>query len=135
MTVFADTSAFYAVLDGDDSNHDAATAKWEQLLEGNAILVTTGFVLVETLALVQHRLGSEAVRAFLEDVYPLLNVEWITETDFEAGAAGVLSAQRRELSLVDCVSFVLMRRLGIRHAFAFDQHFSEQGFRGVGGMN
>ena len=133
MTVFADTSAFYALLDGDDANHDAAAAEWRSLLEDEALLLTTGFVLVETLALVQHRLGLEAARAFLEDVYPLLNVEWIAETDFEAGAASVLSAQRMELSLVDCVSFVLMRRLGIRRAFAFDQHFSEQGFRVVEG--
>ena len=132
MTVFVDTSAFYALLDGDDANHDPATAEWRRLLEDDDLLLTTGFVLVETFALLQHRMGLEAVRAFVEDIYPLLTIEWIAEADFEAGAAGVLSAQRRELSLVDCVSFVLMRRLGIRHAFALDKHFSEEGFQGVG---
>ena len=29
---------------------------------------------------------------------------------------------------VDCVSFSVMRRLGVRDAFAFDAHFGEQGF-------
>lgn len=128
MTVFVDTSALYALFDRDDDSHAASAAEWERLVKGDAALVTSGFVLVETLALLQHRIGLDAVRAFQEDVYPLLRIEWVSETDFEAGAAGVLSAQRRELSLVDCVSFVLMRRLGIRRVFAFDQHFAEQGF-------
>ena len=35
---------------------------------------------------------------------------------------------RRQLSLVDCISFDVMHRHGIRWAFAFDSHFKEQGF-------
>ena len=46
-----------------------------------------------------------------------------------AGVASVLAANQRRLSLVDCVSFEVMRRLGIREAFAFDAHFADQGFR------
>lgn len=45
----------------------------------------------------------------------------------EKGINAVLSANRRELSLVDCVSFALIHELGIKDAFAFDVHFSEQG--------
>ena len=37
-------------------------------------------------------------------------------------------AGRRGLSLVDCVSFAVMARAGLRQAFAFDDHFSERGF-------
>lgn len=40
----------------------------------------------------------------------------------------MLVAGRRDLSLVDCSSFVTMRRLGIKKAFALDEHFREQGF-------
>jgi predicted nucleic acid-binding protein len=38
------------------------------------------------------------------------------------------SARRRDLSLVDCVSFEVMRRNGITRAFAVDRHFQELGF-------
>ena len=37
-------------------------------------------------------------------------------------------AGRRALSLVDCVSFAVMARAGLRQAFAFDDHFAERGF-------
>jgi len=60
---------------------------------------------------------------------PLLHIEWVDETLHQAGVVALLTANRRQLSLVDCISFETMRRLGLDTAFAFDQHFVEQGFR------
>ena len=128
MTCFVDTSAFFAVLDRDDQHHLRAREEWGRLLLGADSLVTTSYVLVETFALLQHRLGLEAVQTFHEDIHPLLRVEWIGVALHLAGVTGVLSAQRKHLSLVDCVSFAAMRDLGIRDVFAFDPHFSAQGF-------
>jgi len=128
MSVFVDTSAFFAVLDADDGNHDAARQVWEDLLTQEAVLVCSNYVLVETLALVQRRVGIPAVRTFQEDIVPVLKVEWVDETIHQVGIASVLAAARKELSLVDCVSFEIMRRLGIKTAFVFDHHFEEQGF-------
>lgn len=128
MTCFIDTSAFYAVLDADDGNHPTADAQWTELLRQDAVLFTTSYVLVETHALVQHRLGLGAVRTFREDVYPLLHVDWVDRELHEGGLGALLGAGRRQLSLVDCISFESMRRRGVRHAFVFDPHFVEQGF-------
>jgi predicted nucleic acid-binding protein len=128
MSVFVDTSAFFAVLDADDENHDAAKQVWEDLLAQEAVLICSNYVLVETLALVQRRLGIPAARTFQEDIVPVLKVEWVDETIHQVGIASVLAAARKELSLVDCVSFEIMRRLGIKAAFVFDDHFDEQGF-------
>ncbi len=128
MRVFVDTSAFLAVLNADDSNHTAAKAIWESLLISRASLFTTSYVLVETYALIQHRLGMEAVRTFHEDIEPLLKIEWIDAPSHSLGMSVVLAVNRKRLSFVDTVSFVVMRKLGIKKAFAFDQHFVEQGF-------
>jgi predicted nucleic acid-binding protein len=68
------------------------------------------------------------VRSFHEDVVPLLQVDWVTEEGHRAGVEAVLAAGRKNLSLVYCLSFQTMRRLGIRTAFCFDAHFGEQGF-------
>ena len=85
-------------------------------------------MLLECCALVQRRLGLPAVRAIQEDMVPVLQVRWIDDRTHALGMAAVLAAGRRNLSLVDCTSFVLMRESGIQAAFAFDKHFREEGF-------
>lgn len=128
MRTFIDTSAFYALLDRDDRNHQKGRKAWMEILGESPILVTSNYVLVETFALLQGRLGLEAVRRFQEDVVPIVPVEFVTPEIHRAGTAALLSAGRRGLSLVDCVSFEVMRDLGIKVAFTFGSHFHEQGF-------
>ena len=128
MSVFVDTSAFLALLDRDEVNHEPASVIWKRLLADEATLVATNYVLVETYALIQRRLGLDAVRTFTTDFVPLLELEW-TGPDLHAAAlSALLAAARRDLSLVDCVSFETMRRRGIARAFAFDDDFKTQGF-------
>jgi uncharacterized protein len=128
MRTFVDTSAFYALLDRGDENHGSAKRAWTQMLDVSESLVTSNYVLVETLALLQNRLGVAAVRGFQEDLIPVLHVEFVTPEQHRSGVSALLAADRRGLSLVDCVSFEVMRNLGIREVFGFDPHFKEQGF-------
>jgi len=128
LLCYVDTSAFLATLNADDKNHDRAKQQWTELILAEANLVCSDYVLLESLALIQHRIGLVAAKVFHEDIFPLLTIEWVDESTYRAGIASVLTAARRDLSLVDCVSFEVMRRLGIHSAFAFDNHFREQGF-------
>jgi predicted nucleic acid-binding protein len=128
MTVFVDTSAFYAVLDRDDDNHASAKATWGRLLSSRAGLFTNNYVLLETYALLQNRLGVAALRAFQQDAVPLLEVDWISAQRHYGAVEAALAAQRRKLSVVDCASFQSMREHGVNVAFCFDEHFREQGF-------
>jgi predicted nucleic acid-binding protein len=109
MIAFVDTSAIDAVLDRDDKESSGSTQDLG-------------------CALVQHRLGLEAVRSFQQQIAPVLTIEWVSPAQHDSSMAAVLAAGRKKLSLVDCVSFNLMRQAGIRAAFAFDSHFVEQGF-------
>lgn len=128
MTVFLDTSGLYAIFDRDDVNHTRAKAAWVAWLSESAVLLTNNYVLVETTALLQHRIGVAAIRALHEEVMPLLQVDWVSEEQHRSGVEAVLAASRKKLSLVDCVSFQTMRSRGVRTAFSFDAHFREQGF-------
>lgn len=128
MSVFIDTSAFFAVLDADDANHFAADDIWSRLLSSDEPLHTSSYALVETTALLQHRIGLDAVAAFTADILPILHVFWVTEPVHRIAIHSLFAAQRRNLSLVDCVSFELMRELSIDCVFCFDPHFGEQGF-------
>jgi predicted nucleic acid-binding protein len=83
---------------------------------------------VETSALVIRKLGVEAARVLERDIVPVLRVIWVNREVHEAAVSAHFAAARRTLSLVDCVSFEVMRRTGIDKAFAFDRHFQEYGF-------
>ena len=131
MSVFVDTSALFAILDADDQNHERAKHAWTDLINQGTELVCSSYVLVEIFALVQHRLGMKAVRVLQEDMMPMLHVEWVDVGTHDAGVAALLTAGRRQLSLVDCVSFDVMRRLGAKTAFTLDSHFAEQGFEQI----
>ena len=128
MIYYIDTSALLAILDADDKDHIKAKQQWTDLILAEATLVCSDYVLVETLALIQHRISLMAVKVFHEDIFPLLTIQWIDKSIYQAGIASVLVAARKDLSLVDCVSFEVMRRLGIQTTFTFDKHFKEQGF-------
>ena len=128
MRAFVDTSALLAVLDADDQNHGRAKIAWEGLIADEVDLICTSTVLVETFALLQSRLGLAAVRAFQATVVPLLQVAWIEAQSHQRSVSALLIAGRRQLSLVDCASFDAMRTSGLTTVFAFDHHFTEQGF-------
>ena len=128
MTIFVDTSALYAVLDADDLNHDRAARQLDDLLARQEDLVCTNYILVETVSLLQRRLGLKAVGDLQNTMMRALRTIWVDESTHVAGANLLLVANRRQLSLVDCVSFSVMHRLEVTSAFTFDQHFAEQGF-------
>ena len=126
MTTFVDTSALYALLDADDDHHPAAAAVADRLL--GSPLLTHSFVLVETAALVQSRLGLEAVRVLVDDLLPPVDIAWVDQELYGRAQSSLLSTARRGLSLVDWTSFELMRTRQIDTAFAFDEDFVAQGF-------
>ena len=126
--IFVDTSALYALISTQDQNLKPAVAAWRRVLEQGDILFTNNYVLVESFALIQSRLGIEFARALQTNIVPFLQVDWIGEQQHTSSVNDVFIANRRQLSLVDCSSFETMRRLGINKVFSFDEHFREQDF-------
>lgn len=95
-------------------------------------LVTTNYVLVEAVALVQNRLGLQAAKGFLAEMAPVMIVRWIDEQTHSSAYTLWLATNRRPVSFVDASSFVVMRELGLLEAFAYDKHFVDQGFTVLG---
>ncbi|MGH3908638.1 MAG: type II toxin-antitoxin system VapC family toxin [Pseudonocardiaceae bacterium] len=127
MTTFVDTSAWYAALDEADPNHMQASVVLRSLLHSER-LVTHSYVVVETIALVQRRLGLAAVDAFVSRLLGPVQVTWVDPDLHDRAIGAMLAARQRDVSLVDWTSFELMRRQGITAAFAFDSDFANQGF-------
>jgi predicted nucleic acid-binding protein len=125
--VFVDTSAVLALLVPTDRAHSEASAIFERLGRAQAPLVTTSYVLVETYALLGRRLGLATVERFRADFAPLLEVTWIGEDVHERALDLLAQRRKRQLSLVDATSFVVIADLGIERVFAFDRHFTAEG--------
>jgi len=130
VRVFLDTSGLYAALVRTDRSHESAKAKLTALLEDRgAVLLTTNFVTLETLSLLQARIGLDAALEFDRLLCPLLDVVFVDDKLYRRGIRRLALRRRRKVSLVDCVSFVLMEEQCLELAFALDRHFEQEGFR------
>jgi len=128
MNIYIDTAAFLATLNINDCYHPSARKTWDEILASASTLFSSNYVILETTALLQHRFGIEAVRLFESDIIPVLEIAWVDKDIHMQAMSALLVANRRNLSLVDCTSFEIMRQIGIEAAFTFDPHFNEQGF-------
>lgn len=126
--VFVDTSGFYAFLDATDPFHAVARGAFERVLGEPRPLVTTSYVLHESWAVIQGRLGWQALDGWLDRIVARCETVWVDEQLHALGAARCRQARERRLSLTDCVSIEVMRRLGLSQAIAADEHFSREGF-------
>lgn len=128
MIVFADTSGFFALLAHDDYLHVRAKLNFTHFSTNDVRLLTSSYVLLETFALLHRRIGLDAVADFQTKIVPLLDIVWV-DADWNARALQRLFAiGRREVSLVDCLSFEIMEARNLQTAFSFDKHFEENGF-------
>jgi predicted nucleic acid-binding protein len=64
---------------------------------------------------------------FLEEA-KAFEIEWVDEALHEEARGELEKIGKRQVSFVDCLSFVVMRRKGVETAPAFDPDFPEQGF-------
>ena len=87
MSVFVDTSALITLLDRDGPEHGRMSAAWMTGLESGEGFLTSNYVVLESCAVAQRRFGMAAVRVLLDEIVPLLHVEWIGEKDHAVGSA------------------------------------------------
>ena len=125
--IFLDTSAVYAWADRHDPNHHTAVRLLQAILDRDESLVTHNYVVLESLALLQARLGVSAAVKFAKDAAAFV-VEWVDEDLHASGLRAVEKSGKRLVSLVDHISFLVMKRRRVTTAFAFDPDFKTEGF-------
>jgi len=126
--IYVDTSAFYALLDRADPYHKEASSLWGTLMDNNFILVTTNYVVSETMKLLQKKIGFEAARVWYKDILGVLDVLWIDEGIHRQAYELWLNLGRIPLNFIDCTSFVSMHHHQIERAFCFKRAFKIHGF-------
>lgn len=127
--VFVDTSAFVALRNRDEREHDAARVALSGLVSARASLITSNYVFSETYTALLVRAGrDEAIqwgRRFRSgEAIEVVRIDEPVEQD----AWSILESHAdKRWSHVDATSFALMEREGITEAFAFDHHFAQRG--------
>lgn len=125
--IFLDTSAIYALADKTDPNHVTAYSKFQDALKSGEVFVLHNYILLESAALLQARLGLPSAVLFLKDAKSF-EVEWVDSDLQEEAEKELERIGKRGISLVDCTSFLVMRRKGVQKVLAFDPDFQDQGF-------
>jgi predicted nucleic acid-binding protein len=125
---FLDTSAIYAWADTADPNHRAAVRLLQTILDSREDLLTHNYVLVESIALLQARLGLAAAIKLAKDSTAFV-IEWVDDELHAQGVRELERSRKRHVSLVDHISFLVMKRRQVTTAFAFDPDFDAAGFR------
>jgi predicted nucleic acid-binding protein len=121
MSLFVDTSIWYAI--ADSSECDNARAK--EIVKSGEPLVTSDHILVETWMLLSRRLGRPVADRFWGILREgAVAVETVGPADLEAAWQIGLDWSHQDFSIVDRTSFAVMRRLGIERAASLDDHFA-----------
>ncbi len=124
--IFLDTSLVYALADQRDQYHPVARRRFELALQSRRPLVTHSYVLLESMALAQRRLGLQAALRFSRDSRAF-EIEWVSAALHREAVAAL--AAGAGATLVDQVSFAVMRRRRIDEALTLDTGFVTAGFR------
>jgi predicted nucleic acid-binding protein len=121
MSLFVDTSIWYAAADSSDRSNARAKA----ILKSADALVTSDHVLIETWTLLCHRLQRTAAERFWEGLRSgIAMIEPVALADLEVAWEIGVSWLDQDFSIVDRTSFAVMRRLGIDRVASLDQHFA-----------
>lgn len=121
MSLFVDTSIWYAAAD----SSDLSNARARDILKSGEPLLTTDHVLVETWTLLRYRLRRQAAERFWEGLRRgVALIEPVGPADLEAAWQIGVSYRDQDFSLVDRTSFAVMSRLGMERAASLDDHFA-----------
>jgi predicted nucleic acid-binding protein len=125
--VFADTFYFMALLNTRDAAHARAVAV-AKTLQGQ--LITTAWVLTELADAMSSPANRREFLSALDDLRtnPFVQIIPPEAALFDEGVRRFGNRLDKEWSLTDCISFVVMERLGITEALTGDHHYEQAGF-------
>lgn len=132
--IFVDTSAFKAIVDDKDDFYFDSERIFEEIIESGCGLVTSNYIIDECATLVKVKSGLVKAlffREFLSKCVPTIDIHRVLIKD-ELEAWKWFKKDWSKLSFTDCVSFAMMKRLGIKKVFGFDKHFERAGFELAG---
>jgi uncharacterized protein len=126
---FVDTGFLFALVSSKDEHHGRVVEVFNTFrnVRLRDHLVTTNHVVAETITLTR-KIGHEKASLLGDQLYgeKLAMIHWTTPDEERAAFAYFKHHSDQAYSLVDCLSFVVMEKLGIREALAVDSDFTHR---------
>ena len=128
--VFVDTGGWMACADRADPAHASCRAARDEVLETGRKLITTDYVVDETLTLIRFRLGLAAANAWWHQIDGSVRLRWerVESDRFERARHLFFLYRDKDLSFTDCTSIAIMRELKLTTVLTTDRHFHQVGF-------
>jgi predicted nucleic acid-binding protein len=128
--IFVDTAGWLACADSADPDHLRSCAARDAALEGGQTLITTDFVVDETLTLIRFRLGLRAADSWWQQIDRSSRLRWerVDADRFEKAHHLFFRYRDKDFSFTDCTSFAIMREIRVTNALTTDRHFRQMGF-------
>ena len=127
--VFLDTVGLVAQWDQNDQWHDGAAQALNDLIARGDRTVSSTFVFLECGNAAARRPYRALVAQTREEMEASGRLIVPTHEDWQQAWTSYHRQAPGEAGIVDHVSFVIMRRLGISDVFSNDKHFEAAGFR------
>jgi predicted nucleic acid-binding protein len=127
-----DTGGWIALAVKRDRYHDKAATYYRKISNANVRLVTSNYVLSETYTRIRYDDGHAKALQFNASIQEAikagrLNLEWVTSAIHKSAWDIFEKYDDQEFSFVDCTSFVIANRVGVKEVFGFDDHFKTMG--------
>jgi len=104
--LFVDTSAYFALTDRRDENHEAAVRIIHQLVRERIELLTTNYIVAETHTLLLNRIGYKTTFQVIEELYKSqTRIYRVREAEERKALEIIRKYTDKEFSLVDAMSF------------------------------
>ncbi len=131
--LFVDSAGWIAAADAvDPQNKNVCAARDAWLREGGELL-TTDYVIDETLTVLRRRISLDAAEKWWGQIESSvrIRIEWMNAARAERARAIFFKYRDKTFSFTDCTSFAVMRELRLRKVLTLDAHFRQVGFEVV----
>lgn len=129
MKLFVDSSAWLALYDETDQNHERATIFFQRAAGEPTNFFINDYIVDETVTLIRYKVSLQRALRFLDSTSrsPRVVQSHVTEHLFREGEKIFRQYRDKKWSFTDCVSFAFMDELGLDTAFTFDKNFVQYG--------
>lgn len=130
--IFVDTSYVLALVNTSDEFHSKAKTLKNLTAHAN-LLITTEAILLEIGNALSKPIFRQKCTDIIKGFYETENIKVVPVTTalIKEGLEFFDKRHDKEWGLVDCISFIVMKRYGVKHALAADDHYVQAGFKAL----